>query len=156
MTRILLLALALGVSGCTAADQEAEANDPVVEAIEPSVEATEPADDATVSAPEEAKADPVDGTVRVQIKGFECGDNCYLEYAEMTASEEAGVAAESQTALCSVDVCGDWFENQEMPSEMVGRSALITIGKGSQVDGAGNEMSNDFSEITSIAVDAAE
>ncbi|GAB5486517.1 MAG: hypothetical protein Pars2KO_00870 [Parasphingorhabdus sp.] len=146
MTKTWILALALGVSGCTAADPAAESADTAVETSDPVVEDAKAEDSATKS----EEAVPEDNAIRIKIEGFECGDNCYLNYSELAA------AAEPQGALCSVDVCEEWFSMQEMPPEFVGRSAQIVLGAGKQYDNAGNVMSDDFAEVTSITIDPAE
>ena len=147
MTKILMIALALGLSGCTASEPAAEPTDSVVEAADPVVEDAK----ATDNTEESTEAVPADNAVRIRIEGFECGDNCYLDYTELAAAN-----AERQSALCSVGACEEWFSMQEMPQEFVGRSARIVMGTGKQYDNAGNVMSDDFAEITSITVDPTE
>lgn len=89
--------------------------------------------------------------VSIRIYGFECGDNCYLNYTDLAVA--GGI---SQSALCNVDACEAWFEDQTLPQEIVGLSASITLGMGTQYDNDGNRMSDNFPRITSITVDPAE
>lgn len=140
MTKLILFALALGIGGCSAANSAPEPSEAKPEVAE--------------SAPPAAV--PAEGAVRIRIEGFECGDNCYLDYKILAPAEGDAPVGEAQSALCSVDACEDWFVQQAMPDGLVGRSATITLGKGSQYDNAGNEMSSDFPEITAITVDPAE
>jgi hypothetical protein len=147
MTKLILFALVLGIGGCTAANSA-----PAAPKLAPAV--IEPAPAVTESAPPAAV--PAEGMVRIQIDGFECGDNCYLDYIELAASGRVDQGSVAKSALCSVDACEDWFVQQAMPLELVGRGAAITLGKGSQYDNAGNEMSSNFPEITAITVDPAE
>ena len=111
--------------------------------------------EAEESALEEAETVADEDAVRIRIDGFECGDNCYLDYTELAPAEDAGPAGESRTALCAVDACIPWFEEQEMPPEFVGRTATATIGIGEQYDNEGNVMSDDFPKILSITLDPA-
>lgn len=84
----------------------------------------------------------------IVITGFECGDNCYLNYRPQDRP-----TGERQTALCSTGICADWYSEQEMPAAYIGRGATVTLGIGQQVDGGGNVMSDDFPEIKGIVLD---
>lgn len=95
--------------------------------------------------------EPKDSAVGIRIEGFECGDNCYLDYRLVAADGTA--TGESQSALCSVDACEGWFMEQAMPTAFAGRNATATVGIGKQYDNAGNVMSDDFLEITSLTID---
>ncbi len=112
--------------------------------------------EAEESAHEEAVTVPDDGAVHIRIDGFECGDNCYLDFTELAPAKGDDPAEESQTALCQVDACYPWFDLQDMPPEFIGRSATATIGIGEQYDNEGNVMSDDFPKILSIILDPAE
>ncbi len=90
--------------------------------------------------------------VRIRIEGFECGDNCYLDYRPLDAADDA----DTQSALCSVGDCEGWFSNQEMPPEYIGRTARIVVGTGKQYNNAGDVMSDDFPKVTAITIDPAE
>jgi hypothetical protein len=90
--------------------------------------------------------------IPIRIVGFECGDNCYLNYRVITANGRVA-AGEPKSALCSVGPCAAWFEQQAMPSKYVGRRARIVLGKGQQVDGDGNVMSTDFPAIKQLVLD---
>ena len=111
--------------------------------------------EAEESAIEEAVTVAAEDAVRIRIDGFECGDNCYLDYSLIAPATGADPVEETQSALCSVDACLPWFEEQAVPPEFVGRSATVTIGIGKQYDNAGTVMSDDFPLITSITVDPA-
>ena len=111
--------------------------------------------EAEESAIEEAVTVAAEDAVRIRIDGFECGDNCYLDFTELAPAEGDDPAEESQTALCAVDACIPWFEEQAMPPEYVGRNATATIGIGEQYDNEGNVMSDDFPKILSITLDPA-
>lgn len=111
--------------------------------------------EAAESAPEEAATEADEDAVRIRIEGFECGDNCYLDYTELVSAEDREPVDENQTALCNVDACIPWFEEQAMPTEYVGRSATATIGIGEQYDNEGNVMSEYFPRILSITLDPA-
>ncbi len=102
-----------------------------------------PAADAVADA-----AKPAQQSQRITINGFECGDNCYLDYRPLAEPD-----SEPQSALCSVGPCADWFEEQAMPEEFAGRSATVTIGIGQQYDNEGNVMSDGFPLITSLTLD---
>ncbi|MEP2989079.1 MAG: RidA family protein [Parasphingorhabdus sp.] len=98
--------------------------------------------------------EPKDSAVSIRIEGFECGDNCYLDYRLIAA--DGMPTGESKSALCSIDICADWFSEQAMPAAFAGRSATAIIGVGKQHDNAGNVMNDDFPEVTSITVGPAE
>lgn len=98
-----------------------------------------------------ASPDAAGNKVRIRIEGFECGDNCYLDFTDL-----ANPNVEIQSALCRVGACEDWFSMQEMPPGFIGRSAKIILGTGKQYDNAGNVMSDDFPEVTAITIDPAE
>jgi len=104
--------------------------------------------------PADAEKKKATGAVRIRIEGFECGDNCYLNYRVLKATGGAP-SGEEQSALCSVDACEAWYMEQEMPSAFVGRTASATIGTGKQYDNAGTVMSDDFAEIRSLVIDTA-
>ncbi|MGB5484201.1 hypothetical protein [Parasphingorhabdus sp.] len=128
----------LAVTACAASETPAAEREP-----DPEESVLE--DEAIVSDDED--------TVRIRIDGFECGDNCYLDFTELAPAEGDDPAEESQTALCNVDACIPWFEEQEMLPEFIGSNATATIGTGEQVDNEGNVMSEDFPKILSITLD---
>ncbi len=82
-------------------------------------------------------------TATGKIVSFECGDNCYLTVKPKTGDEI--------NALCSVDLCANWYENQAMQPKYIGKSVKITIGTDKQVDGAGNDM-GDYPEIIKLTL----
>jgi hypothetical protein len=65
-------------------------------------------------------------TLAGRIKKFECGDNCYLTITTSKGDVDA---------LCSAPTCVPWFENQKMPSRMIGRKVVVTTGMDKQFDG---------------------
>ncbi len=69
---------------------------------------------------------------------------------ELSAADGNPVG-ETQSALCNIDACEDWFAYQAMPPEFVGRDAAIIIGLGKQFDNDGVVMSQDLPGILSIA-----
>jgi hypothetical protein len=76
-----------------------------------------------------------------KIVRFECGDNCYLIIRTSAGKELTG--------LCAAKTCQPWNEAVEMPAKYVGRRVTVTLGKGQQVDGAGNVM-GDFLSFTAV------
>ena len=74
-----------------------------------------------------AAAKTVEGT----IKGFECGDNCYLTIK---------VGKGEETGLCEAKACAPWFENQKMPRAMIGKKVKVTLATGVQRDASGKAM----------------
>jgi hypothetical protein len=77
------------------------------------------------------------------IKGYECGDNCYL-----TIKTNGGKVI---TALCAAKACDPWNEQAAIPEKLIGRSVKVTIGTGQQYDGSGNAM-GEFPAFTKVAV----
>ena len=73
-----------------------------------------------------------DGRMEGTIKGYECGDNCYL-----TITDASG---EEQTGLCVAPECEKWNEEAAMPESEVGRRVAVTTGTDVQVDGSGTVM----------------
>ena len=67
-----------------------------------------------------------------KIVRFECGDNCYL-----TIQPEGG---EEITGLCVAEACQPWNEATEIPGELIGTDAEVTLGTGKQFDAEGNDM----------------
>lgn len=66
------------------------------------------------------------------IRGFECGDNCYLTIVDRKKAEQVG--------LCSAPECESWNEQTVMPSRYKGKRVTVTVGQGQQVDDSGNVM----------------
>lgn len=75
------------------------------------------------------------------IKGYECGDNCYLTITTK--------GSEELTGLCVADACSGWNADAAMPAEFIGKRVEVTIGTGQQVDADGNLM-GDFPAFTEI------
>ena len=134
----------LALTACAAG--KAPAAEPEADTADVAMDASKPAADSA----------PAGQSQRIIIKGFECGDNCYLDYSLVAPAADADPAGEIQSALCSVDACVAWFEEQEMPPEFIGRTATATIGIGEQHDNEGNVMSDDFPLISSITLDPAD
>ncbi|UVK42138.1 hypothetical protein BPNPMPFG_003790 [Mesorhizobium sp. AR07] len=66
------------------------------------------------------------------IRGFECGDNCYLTIVDRKKTEQVG--------LCAAPVCESWNEQTVMPSRYKGKRVTVMVGQGQQVDDSGNVM----------------
>ncbi|SDA77560.1 hypothetical protein [Mesorhizobium qingshengii] len=66
------------------------------------------------------------------IRGFECGDNCYLTIVDRKKAEQVG--------LCAAPECESWNEQTVMPSRYKGKRVTVTVGQGQQVDDSGNVM----------------
>ena len=62
-------------------------------------------------------------TATGKIKGYECGDNCYLTIK--TAKGET-------TGLCEAKACTPWFENQKMPRAMIGKKVKVRLASGAE------------------------
>lgn len=163
MTRLIRIAFAaavLALGGCDAGGGTADSSPPIETATKESATAEPtPVETAPIEAmPVETAlvetgptpAPSAEQPMAIVITGFECGDNCYLDYR--LRAEPDG---ESQSALCSVGECGLWFEEQQMPPDFEGRMANVMIGKGKQYDGSGTVMSDDFPEIKSITIEPA-
>ncbi|NVD26995.1 hypothetical protein HUO14_03615 [Parasphingorhabdus flavimaris] len=139
----LITAAILALAACGAS--EAPAAGPASDSSEGAMDASKPDEDVTRAG----------AAQQVIIRGFECGDNCYLDYSLAAPAPDADTAGETRSALCSVDACIAWFEEQAMPPAFIGRSATVTLGLGEQYDNEGTVMSDDFPLITSIKVDPA-
>jgi hypothetical protein len=68
-------------------------------------------------------------TLKGRIKGFECGDNCYLTIVDARKKEHVG--------LCVARECAPWNFLAEMPRAFVGVKVTVETGKGAQLDGSG-------------------
>lgn len=108
----------------------------------------DPAKDAPTNAAQVGK----DALIPIRIAGFECGDNCYLSY-QVRAGTSSTPERELQRALCKVDVCEAWFEQQAIPPEVIGLTARVNLGKGKQYDSDYNIMNDNFPEIKRIVLD---
>ncbi|RUX90722.1 hypothetical protein EN935_33705 [Mesorhizobium sp. M7D.F.Ca.US.004.03.1.1] len=73
-----------------------------------------------------------DSKITGTIRGFECGDNCYLTLVDRKKAEQVG--------LCSAPECESWNEQTVMPSHYKGKRVTVTVGQGQQVDDSGNVM----------------
>ena len=71
-------------------------------------------------------------TLTGTIETYDCGDNCYL-----TIKNEQG---QQHTGLCTAPVCEPWNAIAEMPASFLHKRVQITVGTGTQIDGAGNVM----------------
>lgn len=101
--------------------------------------------------PAEAAA-PKARMIPIQIVGFECGDNCYLNYRPITPAGRVA-PGEPKSALCSVGPCAAWLVQQELPRKYAGRRARIVLGKGKQYDAEGNVVGIGFPEIKQLVLD---
>ncbi|QKC86050.1 hypothetical protein EB232_07010 [Mesorhizobium sp. NZP2077] len=73
-----------------------------------------------------------DRTITGTIRGFECGDNCYLTIVDRKKVEQVG--------LCAAPECESWNEQTAMPSRYKGKRVIVAVGQGQQVDDSGNLM----------------
>jgi len=71
----------------------------------------------------------IDGT----ISGYRCGDNCYLTIVDKNGKEHTGLCVASP-------LCDKWNEEVMMPNSFKGKKVRVSIGKGIQLDGDGNEI----------------
>lgn len=71
-------------------------------------------------------------TIEGTISEYSCGDNCYLTIIDKKGKKHEG--------LCTAKTCQPWNENAEMPKSYKGKRVKVTVGKGTQYDGAGNVM----------------
>lgn len=71
-------------------------------------------------------------SVEGRIRGFECGDNCYLTIVDDSHK--------AHTGLCTASACRPWNENVELPPRYMGRRVVVTLGQGVQTDAEGNVM----------------
>ncbi|MEP6566850.1 MAG: hypothetical protein ABJB10_17090 [Mesorhizobium sp.] len=78
------------------------------------------------SAPSLAK----DKTITGKIRGFECGDNCYLTIVDSKKAEQVG--------LCVAPQCKTWNEQVAMPRRYKGKRVTVTVGQAQQFDDSGN------------------
>ena len=81
-----------------------------------------------------------------KISAFECGDNCYLTIVDKKGKQHQ--------ALCSDALCEKMMESQGDPqlAGYKGKMVKVIVGKGKQVDGAGNVMGtmDEFEKIQLI------
>lgn len=73
-----------------------------------------------------------DRTITGTIRGFECGDNCYLTIVDRKKTEQVG--------LCAAPECESWNTQTAMPFRYQGKRVTVTVGQGQQVDDSGNVM----------------
>ena len=73
-----------------------------------------------------------DKTITGKIRGFECGDNCYLTIIDNKKAEQVG--------LCVAPQCQTWNEQVAMPCRYKGKRVTVTIGQAKQFDDSGNVM----------------
>jgi hypothetical protein len=66
------------------------------------------------------------------ISEYSCGDNCYLTITDKKGKKHEG--------LCTAPLCSAWNDKTEMPKSYKGKRVKVTVGKGTQYDGAGNVM----------------
>jgi uncharacterized protein len=71
-------------------------------------------------------------TLSGEITSYDCGDNCYLTVTDSKGDEHIG--------LCTASTCDAWNENAAMPDNFLHKKVKVTLGKGTQVDAAGNAM----------------
>ncbi len=71
-------------------------------------------------------------TIEGVISNYECGDNCYLTIVDAKGNEHTG--------LCAAAPCDEWNSDSEMPAAYRGKKVKVTVGKGRQLNGEGEEM----------------
>lgn len=80
----------------------------------------------------------------VNLSGFECGDNCYLELTE-------GVeGAAPRKVLCTARLCADWRDAGRLPARLRNTRATAKFGRADQVDGAGNVMARGVEAVVDL------
>lgn len=103
-----------------------------------------PKDTPAAGAEKTAPAKPMAGLdSAITLKAISCGDSCYLEYSQ---------DGEDKTALCTAEPCKPWVAAGELPKALRGKKAVVRMGKGTQVDSAGNVMSRDFPAIEDLTI----
>ncbi len=81
-------------------------------------------------------------TIVGTITRYECGDNCYLIVTDRKGKEHTGLCTASP-------LCTRWNAETEMPPNYVGKSVIITVGKGARYDGSGSFVDK-FDAFTKI------
>lgn len=80
----------------------------------------------------------------VNLNGFECGDNCYLELTE-------GIeGAAPRKVLCTAKLCANWQGEGRLPPRLRNTGAKAKFGKANQVDGAGNVMARNVEAVVDL------
>jgi hypothetical protein len=80
----------------------------------------------------------------VNLSGFECGDNCYLELTE------AIEGAAPRKVLCTARLCANWQGEGRLPPPLKNTGAKAKFGKANQVDGAGNIMARNVEAVVDL------
>lgn len=80
----------------------------------------------------------------VNLNGFECGDNCYLELTEATEGSAP------RKVLCTARLCADWQSAGRLPAMLRNTGAEAKFGKANQVDGAGDVLARDVEAIVDL------
>lgn len=98
-------------------------------------------------APKQAAAAPAAsaagaGWETITITGYECGDNCYVEYRD--------ARGETTTAMCNTALCNSWFEVQAMPESEKGKRYAVRMGTTQQFDNEYRVMEEDFPAIVEM------
>ena len=83
---------------------------------------------STVTAQKRKATKVIEGT----ISRYECADNCYLIITDKKGKEHTG--------LCRATFCNASWAWKTMPARYKGKRVRVTVGKGTQYDGAGNVM----------------
>jgi hypothetical protein len=65
-----------------------------------------------------------------RIYEYACGDNCYLTILDKFNKKHTG--------LCTARECEPWNAAAKMPRWYIGRKAVVTLGRGVQLDGNGD------------------
>lgn len=152
LATMILTAIALPLAACqVSASDEANAtadSDAVVEPVAAKAADAAPApaagDAATKEAAAPAAAAPAAGAgwETITITGYECGDNCYVEYRD--------ARGETTTAMCNTALCNSWFEVQAMPESEKGKRYAVRMGTTQQFDNEYRVMEEDFPAIVEM------
>jgi hypothetical protein len=94
-------------------------------------------------------AKPVEDTKsewkKITLKGYDCGDNCYVEFSAQDKGSEA------MTALCSAKICGDWERAGVLPAAYKGKTVEVKYNTAPRTDGSGKVVDS-FANITEMRV----
>lgn len=80
----------------------------------------------------------------VSLNGFECGDNCYLEFTE------AVEGAAPRKLLCTARLCANWQGAGRLPPALRNTGATVKFGRADQVDGAGTVMARGVDAVVDL------
>jgi hypothetical protein len=82
---------------------------------------------------------------KITLKGYSCGDNCYVEFSTQDKGSEA------MTALCSAKICGDWERAGTLPAAYKSKTVEVKYNTAPRIDGSGKVVDS-FANITEMRV----